>query len=166
MTPYFKQVAKAFKIKHDIKLSAEKAKEALTEFAKEGILILDLFPFPIKYTSTRRNSLIQNGVVREFWDGDDYSIKTQIQELCTTYKISLDPNWDLCLIAPPIISTEIVENYNALDVKPCHNGVHDNETFHAIHPHELRKSKFKKVAVSKAGYPNATLIKIAFDLKY
>jgi hypothetical protein len=164
ITPYFKQVVKAFDLKHEIKLTKENALKTLTDITQKGILLLDLFPFALTFTTALRNILIQNGAVKEFWDGYDYSIKTQIIDLCKSNNITLDPEWDLCLIAPPVISTEIVENYKALDVKPCTNGNHNQKTFKAIFPHELRRSKYKKVGVSNAGYPNMTLIKIAFDL--
>jgi hypothetical protein len=163
ITPYFKQVVKAFDLNHELKLTKENALKTLTDLTQKGILLLDLFPFALTFTTTHRNNLIRNGALKEFWDGDDYSIKTQIIDLCKSNNITLDPEWDLCLIAPPVISTEIVENYNALDVKPCTNGNHNQITFKAIFPHELRRSKYKKVGVSNAGYPNAALIKLAFD---
>jgi hypothetical protein len=160
LTPYFNQVAKALEIDYKVKLTKENALNILMQFAHRGVLLLDLFPFALIYSTTLRRQLINRGVLKHFWDGDDYSIKTQIQRLCK----NLDEKWDLCLIAPPIISNHIVENFHALDIKPCNNGNHNQTTFEALHPHYLRKSDYKKIGVSSSGYPNATLIKIAFDL--
>jgi hypothetical protein len=163
ITPYFKQVVKAFDLKHEIKLTKENAQKTLTDLRLNGIMLLDLFPFALTYTTALRKIIIDREILKHFWDGDEYSIKTQIIDLCKSNKITLDPEWDLCLIAPPVISTEIVENYKALDVKPCTNGNHNQITFKAKHSHKLRRSEYKKVGVSNAGYPNSTLIKIAFD---
>jgi hypothetical protein len=160
LTPYFNQVAKALEIDYKVKLTKENALNILMQFAKRGVLLLDLFPFALIYTTPLRRQLINRGVLKHFWDGDDYSIKTQIQRLCK----NLNAKWDLCLIAPPIISNHIVENFHALDIKPCNNGNHNQTTFKALYPHTLRKSDYKKVGVSSSGYPNATLISIAFDL--
>jgi hypothetical protein len=160
LTPYFNQVAKALEIDYKVKLTKENALNILMQFAQRGVLLLDLFPFALIYSTTLRRQLINRGVLKHFWEGDDYSIKTQIQRLCK----NLDANWDLCLIAPPIISNHIVENFHALDIKPCNNGNHNQTTFKDLHPHNLRSSDYKKVGVSSSGYPNATLIKIAFDL--
>ena len=164
-TPYFNQVVKAFGIEKKLKLNEDNAEIILKELAKKGVLILDLFPFAIKYTTPFRKKLANFGVLKEFWDGPDYSIKTQIEDLCTKYKIKPHREWDLCLIAPQTISNYIVSHYATLVIKPCGNGIHSNTTFHALHPHPLRKSDWKKVAVSKSGFPNATLIKTAFDIK-
>jgi hypothetical protein len=163
-SPYFKQVIKAFGINSVGKLDTEEAKAILAKLAKEGVLILDLFPFAITYTGLRKK-LISRGVLKEFWDGPVYSIKTQIEDLCTKHEIKLHDKWDLCLIAPPTLSEHIVAHFSALVVKPCGSGNHNNTTFHALHPHPSRKTDWKKVAVSKASYPSAALIKIAFDIK-
>jgi hypothetical protein len=159
-TPYFKAPCKAYDVKYKRPLTKEKAQLALQELAKKGVILLDLFPFAISYTSPLRRQLINSGVLEHFWDGDDYSIKTQIQRLCK----NLDGKWDLCLIAPPIISNHIVENFHAIYIKPCNNGNHNQTTFEAILRNDLRGCDHKKVAVDTSGNPNATLIKIAFDL--
>lgn len=163
-TPYFKEVIKAFDINFESMLDEANVKKAFSNLAAKGVLILDLFPFAISYTTLLRKKLIKSGVVKEFWDGSVYSIKKQIQDLCKKYKIELHHDWDLCVIAPPTIGKAIVAKYSALVVTPCISGIHNNTTFHALHPHPLRNSDWKKVAASKSGFPNATLIKIAFDL--
>ena len=163
-TPYFTAVAKAFNIEGETKLNTINAKRILSELANKGVLILDLFPFAIKITTQLRKKLISSGFLKDFWDETVYSIQTQIRELCTKHKIALYHTWDLCLIAPTTISTHIVKSYSSLIVSPCAGGKHNITTFRKTHPHSLRKSDYKKVAVSKAGFPNATLIKIAFDL--
>jgi hypothetical protein len=84
-------------------------------------------------------------------------------ELCTENKISLDTEWDLCLIAPPLISCHLVGAYDELNLYSFTNGNHNSETFKAIQPEILRGCDHKKVASDTSGNPNKELIKIAFD---
>lgn len=163
-TPYFKAPCKAFRVENEIPLTPERALKALQELAKKGVILLDLFPFAIKIDSHLRRKIAGRGILKHFWNGDDYSIKTQIKNLCSKNKIKFHDEWDLCLIAPPLISCHLVGAYNALNVAPFTNGLHNNTSFKAILPNELRGCDHKKVAVDTSGSPNATLIKIAFDL--
>jgi hypothetical protein len=111
-----------------------------------------------------RKKISGRGILKHFWDEDHYSIKTQIIELCTENKITLDPEWDLCLIAPPLISCHLVGAYKELNLLPFINGDHNIETFKALSIETRRGCDHKKVASDTSGNPNATLIKIAFDL--
>jgi hypothetical protein len=159
-TPYFKAPCEAFQVDYK-RLTPEKS---LQELAQKGVILLDLFPFAIKIDSPLRKKIAGLGILKHFWYEDDYSIKTQIKDLCSNHNISLHKQWDLCLIAPPLISCHLVGAYNALNVAPFTNGFHNNTSFKAILPNELRGCDHKKVAVDTSGSPNATLIKIAFDL--
>lgn len=163
-TPYFKATCKAFGVENENPLTPERALKALQELAKKGVILLDLFPFAIPLDSTLRKKIAGLGILKHFWDEDDYSIKTQIKDLCSNHNISLHKQWDLCLIAPPLISCHLVGAYNALNVSPFTNGLHNNTSFKAILRNDLRGCDHKKVAVDTSGSPNATLINIAFDL--
>jgi hypothetical protein len=159
-TPYFTAVCKAFKIPIEKKLTNESKEDALKELAKKGVVLLDLFPFAIPFSSSFRKKLMGSGITKHFWDGNIYSIKTQISALCTY----LDPKWDLCLIAPPTVSCHIVGAYDAISITPCTNGIHDNTTFKSSLNNRKRGCEHKKVASDTSGNPNTELIKIAFDL--
>ena len=161
-SPYFKAPCDAFDVSRN-PLTAENAQNALNALAQQGVLILDLFPFALKIGSPLRKKIAGNGILKHFWDGDDYSIKTQILNLCNNRGIRLHPKWDLCLIAPPLISCHLVGAYDPLHLSPLPNGLHNME-FKAILPNNLRGCDHKKVASDTSGNPNATLIKVAFDL--
>jgi hypothetical protein len=163
-SPYFKAVCKAFGIIARNPLTSDLAKNALNDLAKKGVLLLDLFPFALKIDSTLRKKISGRGIIKHFWDGDDYSIKKQIKDLCANHTIKLHTEWDLCLIAPPLISCHLVGAYQELNVGPLTNGNHNQQTFNAIQPANLRGCDHKKVASDTSRNPNATLIKIAFDL--
>ena len=161
-TPYFKAPCEAFQVDYK-RLTPEKA---LQDLAKKGVILLDLFPFALKIDSHLRKKIAGRGILKHFWDEDDYSIKTQIKDLCSKHKIKLHKEWDLCLIAPPLISCHLVGAYDSLNVAPCTNFTNGKHytTFKDILPNTLRGCDHKKVAVSTAHVPHTTLIKIAFDL--
>lgn len=161
---YFSAPCKAFDGKNNTPLTPEKAQKALHELAQKGIILLDLFPFSLVMDSHLRKKIAGRGILKHFWNEDDYSIKTQIKDLCTNFNISLHKEWDLCLIAPPLLSCHLVGAYDALDLNPLTNGRHSNTSFKALQPNNLRGCDHKKVASDTSGSPNATLIKIAFDL--
>lgn len=158
-TPYFKAVCKAFNIILSNPLTNTSKTDALLELANKGVILLDLFPFALDYSKLRKK-LLGNGITKNFWDGEIYSIKTQILALCPY----LDPEWDLCLIAPPTVSCHIVGAYDAIDITPCTNGIHDNPTFKSLLNNRKRGCDHKKVASDTSGNPNAELIKVSFDL--
>jgi hypothetical protein len=162
-TPYFRAPCDLFNISRT-PLTIDTAKNALYELAKEGVLLLDLFPFALKIDSHLRKKIAGRGILKHFWDEDDYSIKTQIKDLCEGHTIKLHAEWDLCLIAPPLISCHLVGAYDELDLTPLTNGLHNNTAFKSLQPNNLRGCDHKKVAVDTSGSPNKTLIKIAFDL--
>ncbi len=163
-TPYFRAPCKAFRVEYENPLTTERAITALQELAKKGVILLDLFPFAISIDSTLRKKIAGLGILKHFWDENDYSIKTQIKDLCSNHNISLHEKWDLCLIAPPLVSCHLIGAYDHLNVAPFTNGLHNNATFNSILPNVLRGCDHKKVAVDTSGHPNTTLIKEAFDL--
>jgi hypothetical protein len=163
-TRYFSAPCKAFDVNYETPSTTEIAKNSLNDLAKKGVLLLDLFPFALKIDSTLRKKISGRGIVKHFWDGDDYSIKKQIKDLCANHTIKLHAEWDLCLIAPPLISCHLVGAYEELNVSPLTNGNHNQKTFKAIQPADKRGCDHKKVASDTSGYPSVTLIKIAFDL--
>jgi hypothetical protein len=162
-TPYFRAPCDLFNISRT-PLTIDTAKNALHELAKEGVLLLDLFPFALNIDSHLRKKIAGRGILKHFWDEDDYSIKTQIKDLCSNHNISLHKEWDLCLIAPPLIGCHLVGAYDELNLTPLTNGLHNNTSFKSLQRNNLRGCDHKKVASDTSGNPNTTLIKIAFDL--
>jgi hypothetical protein len=162
-TAYFRAPCDLFNISRT-PLTIDTAKNALYELAKKGVLLLDLFPFALKIDSQLRKKILGRGILKHFWDEDHYSIKTQIKDLCSNHNTSLHKEWDLCLIAPPLISCHLVGAYDELDLTPLTNGLHNNTAFKSIQPNNLRGCDHKKVASDTSGNPNKTLINIAFDL--
>lgn len=158
-TPYFKATCNAFGIELINPLSEVQKINVLTALANKGVVLLDLFPFSIPFTTSFRKKLMARGIAKEFWNGTAYSIQTQINSLCSL----LDLEWDLCLIAPPILSCHIVGAYNAINIAPCTNGIHNNTTFKTLIANKKRGCDHKKVASDTSGNPNAELIKVAFD---
>jgi hypothetical protein len=130
--------------------------------ASQGVLLLDLFPFPIPYGPIRQ-PLNDEGVTRSFWDdpANPYSLSNRIIAI----QHLLCNNWDLCLIAPPTISAHIVNPINGflpLAVVPA--GSHPIN-FRNILPDPTRcalANQWRKVAVSSAGFPTSHLINVAF----
>ena len=159
-TPYFKATCNAFGIELINPLSEVQKINALIAIANKGVVLLDLYPFSIPFTTNFRKKLITRGIAKEFWNGKTYSIQTQINSLCSL----LDLEWDLCLIAPPILSCHIVGGYNAINIAPCTNGIHNNTTFKELNIHDKRGCDHKKVASDTSGNPNAELIKVSLDL--
>lgn len=159
-TPYFSAICKAFDVRYEKPLTIESKNAALGILAEKGVVLIDLFPFSIPFTSSLRKKLMGKGITKKFWDGSVYSIKTQISALCPY----LDSEWDLCLIAPPTLSCHIVGAYNAINITPCTNVVHNNNTFKVLTPTHKRGCDHKKVASDSSGNPNAELIRVAFNL--
>ena len=106
-TDYFTAPCKALGI-----LSGSKANK-LFNLAKDGVLLIDLFPFAVTYSTTFRNHLCDRNVVRFFWDGgfNPYSIKNRIKEISES-KLLCKVEVKLAFIAPPIISYCIAEGIN------------------------------------------------------
>jgi len=134
----------------------------LLYLASNGVYPIDLFPFPIPYGPIRP-LLNGGGVTRSYWDNllNPYSVVNRINAINTL----LSDDWDLCLMAPCIISEHIVNPINGfppLAVVPA--GIHPTN-FRDILPDPTRcalANQWRKVAVSSAGFPTAYLINAAF----
>lgn len=160
-TPYFKATCDAFGIRLINPLTEVQKINTLIALANKGVVLLDLLPFAIPFSTSFRKKLMARGIAKEFWNGTTYSIQTQISSLCRM----LDSEWDLCLITPPILSCHIVGAYDAINIAPCTNGIHNMTTFKLLNSHNKRGCDHKKVATSTSGFPNAELIKVAFNNK-
>ena len=131
----------------------------LLDLAKRGVLLLDIFPFAIKY-KTIRNSLNKIGTTANFWNGLN---AVSLENRVNTFTNLLCDDWDLCMIAPPIIALYVLNNYIALRLLL---GGRHSLRFKDIYicPHKLRSgnSDFKKFAINKSNNPDADLISCAF----
>jgi hypothetical protein len=107
-TGYFIAPCTAFNIE-----GQDKANK-LFDLAIKGVLLIDLFPFAVTYSTTFRNRLCNRNVVRSFWDGENnpYSIENRIMEIS---ELLCKVEVKLAFIAPPTISHYIAQGINNQD---------------------------------------------------
>lgn len=137
-------------------------KDTLLCLASKGVYPIDLFNFPIPFGPIRP-LLNGGGTTRSYWDNlfNPYSLVNRINAINSL----LSKDWDLCLMAPCIISEHIVNPVNGfppLAVVPAGN---HPALFRDILPDPTRcalANQWRKVAVSSAGFPTANLINAAF----
>lgn len=136
--------------------------QTLLCLASKGVLLLDLFPFALAYTSVLRYLLI-TGATRSFWDDptNPYNLQDRIQAI----QHLLCNDWDLSLVAPCIISGHIIYPINLFPpIMATPAGIHPFQ-FRTIMYNNARcplGGDFRKVAVSAAGAPTPQLINISF----
>jgi len=131
----------------------------LLDLARRGVLLLDIFPFALKYDSTPRGILNTTGVTHSFWNDltNTNNLQSRIIALCPF----LDIAWDLSLMAPCTISEYIVGTLSSLVIK-CKSGKHHAE-FKKISKHPKRRSDFKKIVIDTSFVnPNSELISLSF----
>lgn len=137
--------------------------QTLLCLASKGVLLLDLFPYALSYTSAIRNSLNTTGATRSFWDDptNPYNLQDRIQAI----QHLLCNDWDLSLVAPCIISGYIINPANAFPpIAAIPAGIHPAQ-FRTLMPDNTRcplGADWRKVAVSSAGAPTQHLINISF----
>lgn len=133
--------------------------------ASKGVLLLDLFCYAIRYTTTLRDKLNNKGITRLFWDNpmNPYNLHERIMRLSSL----LSDDWDLTCIAPCKISEHIVNPINAfptLAISPV--GLHPTK-FRCISFDKSRCSssknghEWRKIAMSQQS-PTARLIGLSF----
>jgi len=131
--------------------------QTLLCLASKGVLLLDLFPYAISYSTKLRKILNKNGTTRSFWDDktNPYNLQDRIQKIGNL----LCNKWDLSLVAPCYISRHII-NFPPIAVNPA--GIHPAQ-FKTLTPNASRcklGADYRKVAVSSAGAPTRNLINI------
>ncbi|MGI5914086.1 MAG: hypothetical protein ACOX5K_05110 [Bacteroidales bacterium] len=139
--------------------------QTLLCLASKGVLLLDLFPYAISYSTKLRNKLNRNGTTRLFWDNptNPFNLKDRIQRIGNL----LCNDWDLSLVAPCVISGHIINGFppiifSSSVVIPA--GLHPAQ-FKTSRPNASRCSlgaDLRKVAVSSAGTPTQNLIYDSF----
>lgn len=147
--------------------SKEEKIAALVHLARQGVLLLELYPIPMSQQADR-SSLIKAGVAANYWANKEniLSVANQLEQLGPL----LHAQWDLCLIAPEETTDFLLEskNINTINLLNGPKGLHPE--------HFRRKSKkpFTQKAVlesydpengekSRPSFPTAELIKKAFD---
>lgn len=149
-----------------LKSSHDKATRLL-DLAKRGVVLLDIFPFAINYglpkgENSLRNKLttIYSSITDSFWNdmGNPYCLQKRINRLSAL----LNPEWDLCVIAPPLLSLYILNNLPNLVVFP--GGNHPMFFKDKATPSNRSKgSDYKKFAVNTSNInPDYKLITSAF----
>jgi hypothetical protein len=139
--------------------------QTLLCLASKGVLLLDLFPFAIKYSTNLRKALNDNGTTRRFWEdsANPYNLQDRIKGISNL----LCEDWDLTMVAPCIISENLVnpsKGASPLAIVPP--GLHPR-TFRLLLPDNTRcivckvGHEWKKIAFAQQG-PTAKLIGQSF----
>lgn len=103
-TQYFSAPCNAFDI--DPRLSKL---EKLLALAQKGVLLLDLFPFAVSYsTDLRKSYLNKSGVTDYFWLNANDSIRERIHNLLAEKLMNDDDDVKVAFITPPTISHHIM----------------------------------------------------------
>lgn len=149
--------------------SKEEKIAALVHLARQGVLLLELYPIPMSQ-QTDRSSLIKAGVAANYWDNKEnmLSVANRLEQLGPL----LHAQWDLCLIAPEETTDYLLESKN-IDAINLLNGPKGR------HPEHFRRKSnkpFTQKAVlesynydpengekARPSFPTAELIKKAFD---
>ena len=139
--------------------------ETLLCLASKGVLLLDLFPYAISYSTRLRRALNNGAITRSFWDNptNPYNLKDRIQRIGKL----LCNDWDLTMVAPCVISEYIVNPINlfpTLIIAPI--GLHPTTFRLILHDNKRCTSsncgnKWKKIAVAQQA-PSARLIGLSF----
>jgi hypothetical protein len=107
-TPYFREVRKAFNFPLGYIPAGITKPQVLWLLAQQGVLLLDLYPFAIKYTSNIRNALNAGGVSAHFWGIPAPALAPEtigFRINALALQGILDPEGvKLAFMAPPILS--------------------------------------------------------------
>ncbi len=142
--------------------------QTLLCLASKGVLLLDLFPFAIRFSTNLRTSLNNNGSTLSFWNdkANPYNLVYRLRNINNL----LCNDWDLCLVASCKISCFILSNGFPILVTST-AGLHTT-TFYdiLIDPTRcvgcndpLNCNKWKKIPVAQQG-PSANLLVYCFGL--
>jgi hypothetical protein len=149
--------------------SKEEKIAALVHLARQGVLVLELYPIPLSQ-QTDRSSLIKTGVAANYWGNKEnmLSVANRLEQLGPL----LHAEWDLCLIAPEETTDFLLESKK---IQPFHLQ-HGPKGMHLDHFRRRSKKPFTQKAVlesynyvaengekSRPSFPTAELIKKAFD---
>jgi len=149
--------------------SKEEKIAALEHLARQGVLVLELYPIPLSQ-QTDRSSLIKAGVAATYWGNKEntLSVANRLEQLGAL----LHAQWDLCLIAPEETTDFLLESKK---IQPFHLQ-HGPKGVHLDHFRRRSKKTFTQKAVlesynydpengekSRPSFPTAELIKKAFD---
>jgi len=108
-TQYYTAPLTAFGIASTLKVPRDK-ENGLLALAKKGVVLLDIFPFAIKYTTKHRNNLNNGSFTRAFWTGGVYNMNSRLHADILPFKCKNIDEILVCLIAPPIISHYIADS--------------------------------------------------------
>ena len=140
----------------------------LLDLASKGVLLLDLYPFAIPFSSALRRRLNRTGRTLSFWNNSNPAIVNtyNLQDRINNINTLLCKDWDLSFVAPYLTSEYIVNPVNGfppLAIVP--SGLHPG-SFRALLPDPTRfaGNLFKKIAICNSAYPcpSAHLVRISF----
>lgn len=139
--------------------------QTLLCLATKGVLLLDLFPYAISYTTKLRRALNKSGATSSFWIDpiNPFNLQDRIRRIQNL----LCKDWDLTMVAPCVLSEHIVNPINhfpTLTITPV--GLHPTTFRMILHDNKRCISskcghEWKKIAVSQQT-PTARLIGLSF----
>lgn len=157
-TPYFREVRKAFNFPEEYISEDTTKRQVLWLLAQQGVLLLDLYPFAIEYTSTIRDDLNDGGVSAHFWGNAPVAplapetIGSRINALTRYFH---PDGVKLAFMAPPKLSHFLAHN-----VSP--NGGILNRHSATIKPgFDIKFPKYICACYDGAGNPNSLFIQNA-----
>lgn len=135
--------------------------DKLISLASRGVLLLDIFPFALKYNSNLRTIINESLVTNSFWNNIDnyYSIENRLFSLSQF----LCENWDLSMMAPNIISEYILNPNNGMNTIQFPFSIMHSNNFRDINNNPLRPTNWRKNTIDTSYNPNSTLITISFN---
>jgi hypothetical protein len=135
--------------------------DKLISLASRGVLLLDIFPFALKYNSNLRTIINESLVTNSFWNNIDnyYSIENRLFSLSQF----LFENWDLSMMAPNIISEYILNPNNGMNTIQFPFSIMHSNNFRDINNNPLRPTNWRKNTIDTSYNPNSTLITISFN---
>ena len=159
-TPWLSALIKAWKC-NAYKPCTENKIDSLLCSASKGVLLLDLFPYPIKYSSPIREKLNKSGTTKFFW----LALENKINSL----RNELIDGWDLSFVTPYKVSDFILKNTAEFDpLKIIVPGTHSFRMREACTKYASKragKSTFKKQTINRSYLsPSAELIASSFGL--
>ncbi len=136
--------------------------KCLACLATKGVLLLDLYPYAIHFSTSLRKRLNSAGTTSMFWDNgvNPYNLGARINSIGNM----LCKNWDLSFVAPYVTAEFIINPINLIQpLKTIPAGLHSSslrKTY--LNKTRMQQSDWQKIAICGGGSPSQDLIRISF----
>ena len=97
---------KAFSLPYKKPINEDEKRDLLLELAKEGYLLIDLFPFSLKFTSNIRKKLNSKGASDFFYK----RLQTKIDDILKDLKMEANDNIKVAFSGPPTVHHYLAKN--------------------------------------------------------